>query len=952
MKDLIYVGIGASAGGLKALEGLVSKLPDDKNFIYIIAQHLDPDKKSSLVKILSLSSSLPVAKIDLNTKFLPNHIYIIPTNHNLFLKNNHLTLQKMPSTPHMPTPSIDIMFDSISKYKKKNCIGIILTGSGSDGALGVKKIKENGGFCIAQNTKEAEFPSMPQSAINTDVIDKILNIDEITEYLKSHTLKKKSTKISILPNILASIKKLLKDKENIDINKYKNDTVIRRINKRMLLTCKNTQEQYLDFLATDKQEAHLLHQDMLIGVTSFFRDKKSFQALEKKLTSFLKEKPENYNLRIWSIACSSGEEAYSLAILISQISKKLKKNFIVHIFATDIDDEALEFARMASYSKNDLKEVNKNLIDKYFVKTLDGYKVAGFITEQIVFIHHNLLNDPPLINQDVISCRNFLIYIKPGFQQEIFSLFHYSLKNGGILFLGKSESTLISIKYFLTLDNEHKIYKKERLNNPPKISSHYFSKHLEQNNTNKISKDDKTQTMDIEQQITKKVFDFFAPRCVLVDKDYSIIYKKGELPFINLSNGFVTLNILNNIDETLRYDLTILLNKAFDTKKIEKTKFIEMESSQADVSFIRIIAYPFEDTTQSTLLLLYFQKLSANELEFNSNNMILPDESFMLQSLTTQLQEIKKENSKLLDGMSIYKENMQLLNEELQSSNEELQSSNEELETSNEELQSSNEELQNSIFAIKKLKQDLSLILNSTFDGMIGLDIDGNHTFINDVATKMLGFSKDELLGRNGHKMWHHTKPDGSSYPISECPQHKALLKGISNRREDLYWRKDGTSFEVEVSQNPIIENKKVTGAVLVFHDITEKNRLKKIAQHEHQLADLFMNVEGNIVMTLDMSGHITMLNEQGCKLLGVKNDSIIGKSFIKNFIPKEIQAEVQNIFNKVKIVSHYDNEIVDTNGKTRLISWTSQDSSLQEPISQVKKSCQKNYPKKKIYID
>ena len=928
MKDLIYVGIGTSAGGLKVLEELVKELPDDKNYVYIISQHLDPTKKSSLVDILSRTSTLPVFEIEMDTKFLPNSIYTVPSSYNLVCKNYHLTLEKAPLTPHTPTPSIDIMFKTLASYKKKNSIGIVLTGTGNDGTAGIQKIKENGGFTIAQNPLQAQYPNMPQNAIDSGYVDEVLPIGEIAEYLSSHVLKKKHLKIMILPHVLTAIKKVLKKEENFDIDKYKNDTIMHRINKRMLLTGKHTQEEYLEFIKTNNQEPHLLHQDILIGVTSFFRDNESFQALEERLVTFLQEKPDDYELRVWSIACSSGEEAYSLAILISEICKKLKKSLIVRIFATDIDEEAIKVAREAYYPKSALEKMDKNLIKRYFTKTTDGYKIIKSIREQIVFTHHNLLSDPPFISQDVISCRNFLIYIKPEDQQGIFSLLHYSLKDNGILFLGSSESPLIGIKYFLALDSEHKIYKKEKLKNPPKISSHYFSKHLENSDKNSSISLDKAQPLDIENRISKKIFDFFAPDCVLVDKDYSIVYKKGDIQFLHFSSGFVTLNILDNVDENLRYDIAVLLTRAFSSNKIEKTKFIEISAGKADAVFVRVIAHPFANSNQDAFLLLYFQKLSVAELEFNSTNALLPDESFMIGSLTTQLQEIKKANSTLLDEMYVNRENMQLLYEELQSSNEELQSSNEELETSNEELQSSNEELQNSIFATRKLEQHLSLILNSTFDGMIGLDMDGNLTLINDIAVKMLGCSRDGVMGRDVHQLLHKTAFNENHHHSNECPQHTALLKGISERKEDLYWKKDGTSFEVEVSQNPIIENEKVTGAVLVFHDITEKNRLKKIAQQEHQLADLFMKVEGNIVMTFDMLGRITMINEQGCKLLGVEHDFIIGKSFIKNFIPKEIQAEVQNVFNKVinkdmKIVSHYENEIIDLKGQKRLFSWT-----------------------------
>ncbi len=928
MQNSIYVGIGASAGGLKVLEELVKKLPLKTYNVYIIALHLDPTKKSSLIEILSQHSALPIEKIDFKTTFLPNHIYIMPPGNNLIYKDGNLVLEYVSKMDFISTPSIDTLLDSLAQYKKSRSVGIVLTGTGKDGSMGIKSIKNYGGHTIVQDPKEAYQASMPQNAIDTGCIDRVLSIEEISKFLSSPLIaEKRILEEKILPSTLMKIKKILKDKENLNITKYKYGTIMRRINKRIFLVGCKTQEEYLEYLKNNPQEAHLLYQDILIGVTSFFRDSSSFKALENELFSYLKDKPQNYELRVWSIACSSGEEAYSIAILISKISKRLKRNFDVHIFATDIDDEALDTARISYYSKSTLEKLDKSILDEYFIETKNGYKVIQSIREQIVFTHHNLLSDPPFVKQDMISCRNFLIYIKPETQQEIFTLFSYSLKDHGILFLGSSESTLLSVKYFLVLDLEHKIYKKERLKNPPKLSNHYFLKHLEQINSNKPIAIDKIQKVDIEEQISKKIFSFFAPECLLIDADYRIVYKKGALPFLIHKDGFVTLNILDNISQELRYDIAVLISQSFETGKVCSTKFIEFNSNISNMEFLRIIAHPFNDANNN-MLLLYFQKLNANELEFNTQNSILASESLVVASLVKQLQGIKKENRLLMDKININKENMQLLNEELQSSNEELQSSNEELETSNEELQSSNEELQASILNTKRLKQHLALILNSTLDGMVGLDLEGKITFVNDAASRMFGFSKDELIGKDGHKLWHHTKSDGTDYLYEECTQHYALKKGISQRNEDLFWSKDGTSFEVEVSQNPIVEKDTLVGSVLSFYDITEKNRLKKILQKEHQLADLYMNIEGMLILTLDLNGDIAMINEKGSKLLEVNYDEVIGKNFIDNFIPEDIRSNIRDVFDRVinketEIVLHYNNNIIDSKGKIHHIAWT-----------------------------
>ncbi|WP_152183060.1 PAS domain S-box protein [Sulfurimonas indica] len=921
MKNFIYVGIGASAGGLQALKKLVSKLPGTFNYVYIIAQHLDPNKKSSLTEILTKYANMPVETITQNTKYSANHIYIIPPGHNIIYKKHHLYLQKTDLQIHNPTPSVDKLFEALALYKKQDSIGIILTGSGHDGTQGIKTIKEYSGITIAQLPQEAYCKSMPQSAIESHMIDYILTIDEIAEEL-THSLYTK------LPAPFKKIQNLLHTKEKFNIEKYKNETILRRINKRMLLVNVNTLDEYLAYLNEHPNELHLLYQNILIGVTEFFRDPEAFDALEDEIYIYLKDKPDGYILRLWSIACSTGEEAYSLAILVSKVSEKLNKEFDVHIFATDIDDKALERARNGIYSAEAVQKIDKNILSKYFIKINNDYKIVEKIRKQIIFTKHNILNEPPFINQDIISCRNLLIYILPEVQQEIFTLLHYVLKDKGILFLGSSESTLTSIRYFVALNSQYKIYMKERLENPPKISSHYFSKHLEENNKALEQRIHKKDDLNIEHDLEKNIFDFFAPNCIVIDHTYNIVYKKGSLPFLHIPDGFISLNILDNLHQSLRYDVNRIIKQAFRLKNTQKSKFIEITLENKEKCFIRIIASPYKKESSRQMLFLYFQLLSADELQFNTADLKLPDESFVIKSLTTQLAQIQEENRLLSDELIVTKENMQLLNEELQSSNEELQSSNEELETSNEELQSSNEELHISILNEQKLQQQLSSILNATQDGIIGLDLQGNHTFVNDAAINILGFSKDELLNNNAHKLWHHTKPDGSNYPFEECTLHNHLINKESIRTEDLFWKKDGTPINVEVLQNPIVEDGKLIGAVLSFHDITEKIKLKKIAEHEHRLAELYMNIVGTLVMTLDIDGNITMINKEGAKLLGLSQNAVIGRNWFETFISSDIRNELKNMFDNMisglkKLVVHHTNKIIDINGEEHLISWT-----------------------------
>ncbi|MDQ7043530.1 MAG: PAS domain S-box protein, partial [Sulfurimonas sp.] len=654
----------------------------------------------------------------------------------------------------------------------------------------------------------------------------------------------------------------------------------------------------------------------------------AFEILEEKVEEYLLDKPDGYELRVWSIACSTGEEAYSLAILISKISKKLHKTFNVSIFATDIDDKALSVARKAYYSKEVLKNLPKDLLNEYFIANETGYTITSSLREKIVFTNHNLLSDPPFINQDLISCRNLLIYIIPEAQQDIFTLFHYVLKEHGLLFLGSSESTLMSAKYFMPIDSEHKIYKKEKLKNPPRISSHYFTKHISNKEVILNKQFNKKNDKSIQQKIANSIFDFFAAEFILVDKDYSIVYKKGNLPFLKMNDGFVSLNIIDNLDNLLKYDVKELLNEMFQKKELQTSKFIELQTQEFGKFFVRVIIYPFHDMGDSTMALLYFQQLSSADFQFSSQSLIFPDQKSMIDNLLGEISELRERNHNLLDELKVDQENMQLLNEELQSSNEELQSSNEELETSNEELQSSNEELHITIQNMQELKNKLSLILNSTQDGIIGLDMQGNHTFANDAALTMLGFNLDELLGRNAHDLWHHTDKNGHYVAREKCKIHNSLIKGESFRAESLFWRKDRSSLEVAFLQNPIIKNNIVVGSVISFHDISEINRLKRLNQQEHQLAELFLKTKETIVMTLDINGLVSMINEQGCTLLKTSNSAIIGKNWFDNFIPHQNIKEIKGVFQQVmlskeNLVSHYTNRVLNAKGEILTIAWT-----------------------------
>jgi len=698
MEDFTYIAIGASAGGLRAFEKLVSLLPTEKEYIYIIAQHLDPLKISALAEILTRYTTLDVTTITKKTIFSPKTIYIIPAGFDLTLQNNTLLLeQNKQRNKHEPTPSIDKLFTTLALYKKEKSVAILLTGTGHDGTKGMQNIKQYHGITIAENPEEAEYSSMPQSAIDSGYVDYTLTLEEIGYSFSSITHLSLATPLVVIQN-------LLQKQKNLNIAKYKTETILRRIDKRILLLHLDNIENYAKYIKLNPQELQLLYQNILIGVTRFFRDRESFEALKEEIYIYLKDKPHEYEIKVWSIACSTGEEAYSMAILIDQISQQLKKKFYVKIFASDIDATALVKARAGIYSNEDLKNLDEEIISQYFRKEENNYKIISQLRDNIIFTQHNILSDPPFTNQDIISCRNFLIYIKPEIQQEVFKLFHYSLKGDALLFLGSSESTLSSVKYFKTLNSEHKIYIKERLKNPPKLSHHFFSKHLQENSEQSIHENIVKKDLDIDKKITQTMIKHLIPNCIVVDKEMSIVYKKGSLTYVSMPDGFMTLNIIEHLHSSLKYATRKLITSVLHDNKHLATPYIEILQQEAPL-YVKVLAYPY-NKENTTMVLLYFQELQ---------NLNLPEESFLIESLSVQTKQLQDENHNLEEKLTIFKENMQLLNEELQSSNEELQSSNEELETSNEELQSSNEELHVSIINEQKSQQKLSSILGNIF---------------------------------------------------------------------------------------------------------------------------------------------------------------------------------------------------------------------------------------------
>ncbi len=460
------VGIGSSAGGLQALEKLFMNMPSDSGMGFVLIQHLDPSHESTMAELIARYTDMEVLVIQDNMPVQPNKVYVIPPNTELGIINGVLSLIK-PLEPHGFRRPIDIFFKALAKDQKDNAIGIILSGFGSDGTNGLRAIKSAEGIVIVQDPTSASSDGMPSSAIATDLVDYVAQPEEIPEYLVTYVQRiDKKPPIKIIGHdeeALTTRQKILvlvKSRTGHDFSLYKESTINRRIGRRMAVLQIENISEYLEYIQKNPHEANVLFKEFLINVTSFFRDPESYESFKTNITSkILEKKVDGDVLRIWVPGCSTGEEIYSIAIIIREYMENTEKIFDVQLFGTDIDKDAIEMARSGIYPPTISSEITPERLKKFFLKKEDNYQINKDIREMVIFAPHNLLKDPPFINLDIISCRNVLIYMNKDAQKKVLSSFSYGLNPEGILFLGPSESIGSFLDSFKTLDSKWKIYK-------------------------------------------------------------------------------------------------------------------------------------------------------------------------------------------------------------------------------------------------------------------------------------------------------------------------------------------------------------------------------------------------------------------------------------------------------------------------------------------------------------
>lgn len=840
------VGIGASAGGLGAFEDFFSGMPKkDTGLAFVLVQHLSPNHPSILAEIIRRYTNMNVFEVEDGIEVKPNGVYIIPSGHDMALIHGKLQLFE-PSNAHQPHLSIDFFFHSLAQDLHERSIGIILSGTGSDGTQGIKKIKEVGGLVIVQTPESTEYDGMPRSAIATGLVDYILPTlsmaGTLIDYL-SHRIpleKQKIFSISTSQNMLDKIFILLRSQIGHDFSQYKPNTIYRRIERRMAICGIKELSEYVKYLQQTPDEVQGLFRDLLIGVTNFFRDPEAFLALSTHIVPKLFISGDV--IRVWCVACSSGEEAYSIAILLKEYMEENKYNVPIQIFATDIDPRSIAIARSGLYPESIALDVSAERLSRFFVAEPNGeFRIHKSIRDMLIFSEQSVIKDPPFSKLDLISCRNLLIYMNSDLQKKLIPLFHYALNPLGTLFLGTSESIGDYSDLFSVIDQKSKLYQRQA----DSVKGTYLSISRPLSNTNPISPPVHTQKtstvkkLSLRELMEQSLLEHMSISAALVNSDGDIAYLHGRLgSYLELPSGEAGVNnILKMTHDRLRRELSMALHKSVLTQETIHTCNVRVDTNGVTRTLnltVRCIPSSDESESEAPLYLIVFEEIpteivkiidKADETVQNSDE--LQRIALLTQELYEQESFLKIANKKLEtsnEELKSFNEEMQSLNEELQSTNEELETSKEELQSVNEELSTVNAELQTKVADLSRLNNDMNNLLAGTNVGTVFVDHQLCIMRFTPAITKIIHLILSDLGRPVGHI-------------VSNLVDYNNLVNDIQSVLDTLIPKEvevctsDGGWYSMRIQPYRTLENV-IEGAVISFIDISDIVQMRVALKH------------------------------------------------------------------------------------------------------------------------
>jgi len=730
MPNLPIVGIGASAGGVEALERFFKSMPANKGMGFVVVTHLPPNRKSMLAEIIGRATQMPVVDARDGETVEAEHVYVLPPGAILTIREGRLSLRHTGIAHHERAP-IDVFFTSLAQDQAEHAIGIVLSGGGSDGTLGLKAIKENGGLTVAQgaNVTRPRFAEMPSSAVAAGFVDLVLPVEDIPDRIIAYVRNWGAFDLQPPDDALSTIYQLLQTQTGHDFSEYKNRTFQRRVQRRMQVVQTARLEEYVERLQKDPDEVRALLRDLLIGVTNFFRDDAAFRALETVVIPKLFEgKNTDDEVRVWVVGCATGEEAYSIAILLREHMDRLEAAPKVQIFATDIDEAAMGVARAARYGV--VEGVSPERLKRFFVHEGGSYQLVRSLREMCIFSAHSVIRDPPFSRLDLISCRNLLIYLKSSLQEQIIPLFHYALRPSGYLFLGSSENAGRYAELFLPLDKKNRIFQRRDMVMRPSLPFRQFvSGSRREGAGSGANHSPLLQRSEQLHNVANTIVERFGPTYVIVDEaGEALFFSAGTGKYLEFAAGPPSRDVVLMARPGLRVDLRAALHRAKESGRRAVRDRIPVETN-GGVHMIDLVVEPITRGNDTTYGIVFADHVPVRTHDEPGSVRRPADEDDIIQQIEKELQETKERLQSTIDELETANEEFRSSNEELMSVNEEMQSSNEELETSKEELQSVNEELEtvnselsNKVDELDRANSDLNNIFQSTQIATIFLD--------------------------------------------------------------------------------------------------------------------------------------------------------------------------------------------------------------------------------------
>jgi two-component system, chemotaxis family, CheB/CheR fusion protein len=882
-KNVFIVGVGASAGGYEAIETFFKNMPSNTGMAFVIIQHLSPDFKSLMVELLSKHTSMNVYRVEDGMQVKPNCVYLIPPRKTMTIFQEQLFLREIKKDIGLNLP-INLFFRSLANNSKENAIGIILSGTGSDGTLGIRDIKGAGGMVMVQDANSAKFDGMPKSALATGLVDFVARCEDMPDILIKFVNHLSITNDNLGNNIkafpgdrLSKLMSIIHNSRDLDFTYYKNTTILRRIEKRMGICQIKTFDEYLELLESSPGEVSTLVDELLINVTNFFRDPEAFDYLKKVIIpKIFANRRVNQPIRIWVTACSTGEEPYSIAITFKEYMEESGETAEIKIFATDIDNNSLSFAATGLYTENIIVDVSTERLAKYFVRKENNYQIHESIRKMVIFAYQNIIKDAPFNKIDLVTCRNLLIYFDTTAQKRALSYIHFALNPMSFLFLGKSETVGAMVSHFKSLDNRLKIFQK--------IGNHTLSLDMREDLFKSMNvpnqpisyeaKSAYSKKKSLEEAIYHELMFSHEPSALMVDSNNNIEFIFGKADkYIRMNRGRINLSINKNLINELTVAVNTALHKA---KKIDKEviykDIIIKEEDKVTTLNLTVKPVSVENSTPGSFFIIF------DEIE---NKTILKDEGEVYNPSTQSAIRIKELETEL----QITKENLQATVEELETSNEELQATNEELLASNEELQSTNEELQSvneelitvNAEYLQKL-EDLIQITND-FDNLLSST---------QIATLFLDKElKIRKFTPNIQKFFNIAKID-IGRPISNF-SFNLNIPDILNYFKLVITEGKSFEFEIKITDSEyyilrmlqfLAADKVVEGLVITIIDISSRKIAEVNMKRSEERFRSAFEYSGIGMGMLSLKGDFLKVNRRICELFGFSEDEFLEMNF------------------------------------------------------------------------